>query len=111
MSFVISLVHCRQCNLAQYVSAHQFQFNGSATGLGLADFMLGRPSQLITGRTNPHHVNGTSLGLYAVDTWRVMPKLTLNYGVRWQRRFRQMWKIFTTSITAGFSKVLRVAFS
>ncbi|PYR83440.1 MAG: hypothetical protein DMG19_19115, partial [Acidobacteria bacterium] len=82
MSFGISLGHGRQGNLAPYVSAHQFQFNGSATGLGLADFMLGRPSQLITGRTNPHHVNGTSLGLYAVDTWRVMPKLTVNYGLR-----------------------------
>src|SRR5207249_7497832 len=66
MSFGISLGHGRQGNLAPYVSAHQFQFNGSATGLGLADFMLGRPSQLITGRTNPHHVNGSSLGLYAV---------------------------------------------
>ena len=84
MSFGISLGHGRQGNLAPYVSAHQFQFNGSATGLGLADFMLGRPSQLITGRTNPHHVNGSSLGLYAVDTWRVMLKLTLNYGLRWQ---------------------------
>ncbi|PYS13524.1 MAG: hypothetical protein DMG15_10865, partial [Acidobacteria bacterium] len=84
MSFGITLGHGRQGNLAPYVSAHQFQFNGSATGLGLADFMLGRPSQLITGRTNPHHVNGTTLGLYAVDTWKLLPKLTVNYGVRWQ---------------------------
>src|SRR5216117_1539945 len=84
MSFGISLGHGRQGNLAPYVSAHQFQFNGSATGLGLADFMLGRPSQLITGRTNPHHVNGTTLGLYAVDTWKLTPKFTVNYGVRWQ---------------------------
>src|SRR5262245_33874622 len=74
----------RQGNLAPYVSAHQFQFNGSSTGLGLADFMLGRPSQLVTGRTNPHHVRALSVGLYAVDSWKATPKLTLNYGLRWQ---------------------------
>jgi len=84
MSFGVSVEHGRQNNLAPYVSAHQFQFNGSATGLGLADFMLGKPSQLITGRTNPHHVKGFTVGLYAVDTWKVLPKLTLNYGLRWQ---------------------------
>src|SRR5437870_4862671 len=84
MSFGVSLEHSRQGNLAPYVSAHQFMFNGSATGLGLADFMTGKPSQLVTGRTNPHHVKGFSIGLYAVDTWKVRPKLTLNYGLRWQ---------------------------
>jgi hypothetical protein len=84
MSFGIGLEHGRQGNLAPYVSAHQFQFNGSSTGLGLADFMLGRPSQLITGRTNPHHVKGSSIELYAVDTWKLTPQLTLNYGLRWQ---------------------------
>ena len=64
-------------NLSPYVSAHQFQFNGSATGLGLADFMLGRPSQLVTGKTNAHHVKGTTLGVYAVDTWKATPRLTI----------------------------------
>ena len=83
-SFGFNAEHGRQGNLAPFVSAHQFQFNGSSTGLGLADFMLGRPSQLVTGRTNAHHVRGLAIGLYAVDTWRVKPKLTVNYGVRWQ---------------------------
>ena len=84
MSFGVSLGHGRQNNLAPYTSAHQFAFNGSATGLGLADFILGKPSQLVTGRTNPHHVRGLTVGLYAVDTWKVRSTLTLNYGLRWQ---------------------------
>jgi hypothetical protein len=52
--------------------------------LGLADFMLGRPSQFLTAKAYPHHVNGTTIGLYATDTWKAMPKLTVNYGVRWE---------------------------
>jgi hypothetical protein len=84
MSFGINLEEGRQGNFAPYVSTHQFTFNSSATGLGLADFMLGKPSQLVTGRSNPHHVKGLSLGMYAVDTWKVRPRLTLNFGLRWQ---------------------------
>jgi hypothetical protein len=84
MSFGVSVEHGRQNNLSPYVSAHQFQFNGSSTGLGLGDFMLGRPSQLVTGKTNAHHVKGTTLGVYAVDSWKATTKLTLNYGLRWE---------------------------
>jgi hypothetical protein len=73
----------RQNNLSPYVSAHQFVFNGGATGNGLADFMTGKPSQLMTGRTNAHHANGLMVGMYAGDSWKTTPKLTLNYGVRW----------------------------
>ena len=74
MAFGGSIDHGRQNNLSPYTSAHQFTFNGSSTGLGLADFLLGRPSQLITGRTNFHHVRGTLLGLYAVDSVEGDPK-------------------------------------
>jgi hypothetical protein len=84
MSFGINVQEGREGTLAPYTSAHQFTFNSSATGLGLADFMLGKPSQLVTGRTNPHHITGISLGFYAVDTWKIRPRLTLNYGLRWQ---------------------------
>ncbi len=83
MAFGVSVRHGRQNNLSPYVSAHQFTFNGSATGLGLADFMVGKPSQLMTARTNAHHLNGTLLGVYAGDSWKATPKLTLNYGMRW----------------------------
>ena len=84
MSFGINVQEGREGTLAPYTSAHQFTFNSSATGLGLADFMLGKPSQLVTGRTNFHHIKGLSLGMYAVDTWKVRPRLTLNFGLRWQ---------------------------
>jgi hypothetical protein len=66
------------------VSTHQFTFNGSTAGMGLADFMLGFPSQLMTGRTNTHRIKSTTTSVYAADSWKVSPKLTMNYGMRWE---------------------------
>lgn len=84
LSVGLNARHGRQRNFSIWVSPHQFNFNGSATGLGLADFMIGRPAVLQTGNSNPHVVNGTTVGLYAADSWRMTPKVTLNYGVRWE---------------------------
>jgi len=84
IAFGGSVDNGRQNSLAPYTSTHQFTFNGSAAGLGLADFMLGKPSQLITGRTNFHHVRGLLVGLYSVDSWKASRKVTVNYGVRYE---------------------------
>ena len=80
----VNASHGRENILVIYSSVHQFTFDGSATGLGLADFMLGRPSQLFTGRTNTHRERQTNVSLYAADSWKVNTKFVLNYGVRWE---------------------------
>jgi hypothetical protein len=84
LSFGLSATHGRINTLAPFSSVHQFGFNGSATGLGLADFMMGRPNQLFTGRTNSHRAKGTNLSVYVADTWKASPRLTLNLGLRWE---------------------------
>jgi hypothetical protein len=60
--------------------------NGSANGgLGLASFLLGLPSsfnrfqQISTDQQDRQN----RMFYYAQDTWRVTPKLTLSYGLRW----------------------------
>ncbi len=54
------------------------------SGLGMATFLLGSPSAfdraLLTGYTSERMWRGA---LYWQDIWRVTPKLTLNYGVRY----------------------------
>ena len=67
----------------------QFEFNGQVTGLGLADFLLGRVlwvEQAGAGGTDPeqHYV-----GLFATDAWRVTSRLTVNIGLRWEPFFGQ----------------------
>ena len=72
-------------------SPGQFSVDGTVTGLGLADFMLGRlgTNGFVQAAPNTLDMEGKSLGLYAQDTWRVGPRLTLNYGLRWEPFFPQ----------------------
>jgi len=60
-----------------------FEFDGGETGSDFADYLLGAPdlfnqtsAQLLDSRTK-------YFGLYAQDTFRVHPDLTINYGLRW----------------------------
>ena len=72
-------------------SPGQFTIDGTVTGMGLADFLLGRmgTNALVQAAPNNLNMQQTYLGLYAQDTWRVGPRLTLNYGVRWEPYFPQ----------------------
>jgi hypothetical protein len=62
-----------------------FLFSGSETGLDFADFLLGIPSQYNQSQLNRFYGRNEYLGMYAQDSWRVRPDLTLNFGVRWDR--------------------------
>ncbi|MFN7997521.1 MAG: TonB-dependent receptor [Bryobacteraceae bacterium] len=63
----------------------QFDFNGQYTGFGLADFMLGYPSQVrLKGPALARYNRKTDTGAYINDTWNVSSNLTLTLGVRWE---------------------------
>ena len=64
-----------------------FTFNGQTYGLGMADFLLGRASQLSAGTFSEQFKNGKYIGLYGADTWKMNQKWTMNYGVRWEPYF------------------------
>ncbi len=62
-----------------------FIFYGSETGVDFADFLLGIPSQYNQSQLQPFYGRNHYFGIYAQDSWRVKKKLTLNYGLRWDR--------------------------
>ena len=62
-----------------------FSFTGSETGSDFADFLLGAPSQFNQSQLNSFYSRNKYVGVYAQDSWRIKPKLTLNYGLRWDR--------------------------
>jgi Carboxypeptidase regulatory-like domain len=61
-----------------------FGFAGGETGNDFADFLLGAPSYYQQGYQLPLHSRGRYLGLFAQDSWRARPGLTVNYGLRWE---------------------------
>jgi hypothetical protein len=68
-------------------AAGNFTFNGSLTGLGLADFLTGQVSQLIHGTPSILHNYQWYTGVYAQDAWTAGNRLTLNFGLRWEPYF------------------------
>jgi Carboxypeptidase regulatory-like domain len=69
-------------------------FDGSATGHGLADLLLGRVTTVEHGAQQNLPVHGWYLGFYGQDTWRAMERVTFNLGLRWE-------PYFGTSVDSG----------
>ena len=65
-------------------AAGDFNFNGQATGMGLADFLTGQTSLVRHGAPGILMMNQWYLGLYAQDAWRATDRLTINAGLRWE---------------------------
>ncbi|MGA3210885.1 MAG: TonB-dependent receptor, partial [Terriglobales bacterium] len=78
--------HYDQVNTSAIAQANgSFLFFGTGTGLDFADFLLGLPSQYNQSQLQSFYGRNKYLGLYAQDSWRLRPNLTLNYGLRWDR--------------------------
>ena len=64
-----------------------FTFNGQvasgSSGVGLADFMIGKPSALTQATTTMIYSRMNYFGLYAQDAWKLTSRLTVSYGLRW----------------------------
>lgn len=79
-----------------YAETSNFYYNNIdnaynwAGGSDLADLVLGLPTDVYIGLqlTNPH-TKSWNLDFYAQDSFKVSPKLTLNYGLRYE--FQNPW--------------------
>ncbi len=60
-----------------------FNFTGATTGLGLADFLAGLPSDFNQGSSIDIFTRTHYVSLYVQDTWQLKPRLTMSYGLRW----------------------------
>jgi hypothetical protein len=59
---------------------------GNSIGLGYASYLLGLVDSASVPPTQDPDYRKTSLGVYLQDTWKVTHKLTLDYGIRWDRQ-------------------------
>ncbi len=90
MAVGVGLLHGRMVEVANFQGSGSFTFNGSVTGLGMADFMTGRLTTFQQGTPNKADVHDTRLNAYVTDAWKVKPRLTMNYGIRWEPFFPQL---------------------
>jgi hypothetical protein len=85
-----SSAHWRSNFNANVYSPGPFTFSGQTTGLGLADFLIGKPNTFLQSFPNTEYFSEWYFGLYATDTWKATPRLTVNYGLRWEPYFPQV---------------------
>ncbi|MFZ0337963.1 MAG: TonB-dependent receptor, partial [Terracidiphilus sp.] len=83
----------------------------AGTGSSIADFLLGLPqSTSLNSSLAKSYLRDNTYDAYATDDWRVLPSLTLNYGVRWEffapylEKYNRLADI-ATNPGAGFTSV------
>ena len=66
-----------------------FSFDGTETGNGFADFLLGAPSAFSQQSYSTFFTRANYAGIYGQDSFRVSPTVTINGGLRWE--YIQPW--------------------
>jgi hypothetical protein len=61
-----------------------FTFSGQNTGNAMADFISGSLDSYTQLNISHDNEKWQYFGLYAQDNWKVTPRLTVNYGIRWE---------------------------
>jgi hypothetical protein len=77
--------HYDQINERNYDDANgAFVFSGAETGLDFADFLIGAPVNFTQASQQLLDSRDKYFGIYAQDSWRARPTLTINYGLRYE---------------------------
>jgi carboxypeptidase family protein/TonB-dependent receptor-like protein len=95
--------------LAASTFSSQFGFPSDLPGLtGAQAYGLGIPTTYIQGIGNSNQpFDNLPFGFFAQDTWRITPKLTLNYGVRYDVEITPLFQP-ATAVNAAAEKALGV---
>jgi hypothetical protein len=77
-------VHYDQVNINPDATFNgSFLYEGTETGSDFADFLLGIASSYAQGDSQAFYLRNHYAGVFAQDTWRARPNLTIDFGLRW----------------------------
>jgi len=84
-----------------------FLFAGTETGLDFADFLIGVDSNYNQAQSGAFYQRHKYWALFAQDSWKIRPNLTLNYGLRmdWMEYWYEKYNQFPTFVLGQQSKV------
>jgi len=84
MKFGFSFIHAAMDRRAANLTRGTLSFSANESGYDFASFILGYPNRAQTGEGYPAvAMRSRRLGAYITDDWKISPKLTLNWGVRY----------------------------
>ena len=70
------------------INGYYNYFGGGPNDVGsdnlFPNYLLGLPDSYSQGSAQTENVRSTAAYLYAQDSWKIKPSLTLNYGLRWE---------------------------
>ena len=82
---MMSITYTQINNERNYDDANgAYTFDGSETGLDFADFLIGAPVNFTQASQQLLDSRDKYSGVYAQDSWRAGPTLTINYGLRYE---------------------------
>lgn len=83
LQFGVDLQHQFAEEFTQYPTEPMLDWNGSYTGNGLADYLVGDLYKFTQGAGEVSPVAGWQPGFYGQDMFRLRPNVTLTLGLRW----------------------------
>jgi Carboxypeptidase regulatory-like domain len=87
IGFGFNLIRVQNDTISGFDENGTFTFNGSFTGSPLADFMIGNVSDFQQTNPTPDNLRQWVMSFYAQDSFRVSPRFTFNFGLRWEPTF------------------------
>jgi hypothetical protein len=87
MAFGVNLIRIQNNTISGFDENGAPTFDGSFTGAGIADFMLGYMNDFQQTNATPDDLRQWEMSLYAQDSFRVSRNFVLNYGIRWEPTF------------------------
>jgi hypothetical protein len=92
IGFGANWIHAELNGSSKLNAVAPITFNGQVTNLGLADFLIGKPSQFQQSNPTTLFYRSNYLGFYLQDAWKATSRLTVNYGVRWDPYIPEYFK-------------------